>query len=69
MIIIIFTKLVLQVVGSFSAKWAVRRANWLSRNRRLQKVIDRAISVVIHYAIFHTDTVVAVLQEVLRWLF
>lgn len=65
----IFTKLVLQVVGSFSAKWAVRRANWLSRNRRLQKVIDRAISVVIHYDIFHTDTVVTMLQEVLRWLF
>lgn len=69
MIFVIFTKLVLQVVCSFSAKWAVRRANWLSRNRRLQMVIDKAIYAVIHYAIFHTDTVVTMLQEVLRWLF
>lgn len=65
----IIMMLALQVVCSFSAKWAVRRANWLSHNRRLQEVIDRAIYAVIHYAIFHTDTVVAVLQEFWRWLF
>ena len=65
MIFVIFTKLVLQVVCSFSAKWAVRRANWLS----LQMVIEKAIYAFIHYAILHIDTVVTMLQEVLRWLF
>lgn len=68
MIINNLTRLVLQIVCTLSAKWAVRRANWFSRHRRLQMVVDTVATALIHYAIFHTDTVIAVLNELLRWL-
>lgn len=53
----------LQIVCTLSAKWAVCRANWFSRHRRLQMVVDTVATAFIHYAIFQTDTVIAVLNE------